>query len=58
MNLLLSCGAGQAAGERGVFTNGCFDLLHLGHVRYLQEARSIGRFPRSSALTTMKVCGS
>jgi len=25
-----------------VFTNGCFDILHLGHVRYLQEARSLG----------------
>ena len=25
-----------------VFTNGCFDLLHLGHVKYLQEARSLG----------------
>ena len=25
-----------------VFTNGCFDLLHLGHVRYLEEARSLG----------------
>lgn len=25
-----------------VFTNGCFDLLHVGHVRYLQEARSLG----------------
>ena len=34
----------QAAGERGVFTNGCFDLLHLGHVRYLQEARALGDF--------------
>lgn len=34
----------QQAGERGVFTNGCFDLLHLGHVRYLQEARSLGDF--------------
>jgi D-beta-D-heptose 7-phosphate kinase/D-beta-D-heptose 1-phosphate adenosyltransferase len=34
----------QAAGERGVFTNGCFDLLHLGHVRYLQNARSLGDF--------------
>lgn len=34
----------QSAGERGVFTNGCFDLLHLGHVRYLQEARSLGDF--------------
>ena len=34
----------QAAGERGVFTNGCFDLLHLGHVRYLQQARTLGDF--------------
>ena len=34
----------QADGERGVFTNGCFDLLHLGHVRYLQEARALGDF--------------
>jgi D-beta-D-heptose 7-phosphate kinase/D-beta-D-heptose 1-phosphate adenosyltransferase len=32
----------QANGERAVFTNGCFDLLHLGHVRYLQDARSLG----------------
>ncbi|GAC1432469.1 MAG: adenylyltransferase/cytidyltransferase family protein [Ktedonobacteraceae bacterium] len=34
----------QKAGERGVFTNGCFDLIHLGHVRYLQEARRRGDF--------------
>src|SRR5436305_11891035 len=34
----------QATGQRGVFTNGCFDLLHLGHVRYLQEARALGDF--------------
>ena len=34
----------QAQGERGVFTNGCFDLLHLGHVRYLQDARALGDF--------------
>ena len=25
-----------------VFTNGCFDLLHVGHVKYLQKARSLG----------------
>ncbi len=36
--------ARQYSGERGVFTNGCFDLLHLGHVRYLQEARNLGDF--------------
>jgi D-beta-D-heptose 7-phosphate kinase/D-beta-D-heptose 1-phosphate adenosyltransferase len=29
-------------GERVVFTNGCFDLLHVGHLRYLQEARALG----------------
>ncbi len=34
----------QRAGERAVLTNGCFDLLHLGHVYYLQEARSLGDF--------------
>ncbi|HET6465560.1 MAG TPA: D-glycero-beta-D-manno-heptose 1-phosphate adenylyltransferase [Nitrospiria bacterium] len=29
-------------GERIVFTNGCFDLLHIGHLRYLQRARRQG----------------
>jgi D-beta-D-heptose 7-phosphate kinase/D-beta-D-heptose 1-phosphate adenosyltransferase len=29
-------------GKRIVFTNGCFDLLHVGHMRYLQQARSLG----------------
>jgi formyltetrahydrofolate-dependent phosphoribosylglycinamide formyltransferase len=29
-------------GRRLVFTNGCFDLLHVGHVRYLREARELG----------------
>jgi len=33
----------QAAGERVVFTNGCFDLLHVGHVTYLERARRYGR---------------
>jgi D-glycero-beta-D-manno-heptose 1-phosphate adenylyltransferase len=28
--------------KKVVFTNGCFDLLHVGHVRYLQEARALG----------------
>jgi rfaE bifunctional protein nucleotidyltransferase chain/domain len=32
----------RANGRRVVFTNGCFDLLHAGHVRYLNEARSLG----------------
>lgn len=32
----------RARGRRIVFTNGCFDLLHVGHVRYLQAARELG----------------
>jgi D-beta-D-heptose 7-phosphate kinase/D-beta-D-heptose 1-phosphate adenosyltransferase len=32
----------KAEGRRVVFTNGCFDLLHVGHVRYLQKARELG----------------
>jgi rfaE bifunctional protein nucleotidyltransferase chain/domain len=31
-----------ASGRKIVFTNGCFDLLHVGHVRYLQAARALG----------------
>ena len=32
----------KARGKRIVFTNGCFDLLHAGHVKYLQKARNLG----------------
>ena len=32
----------RASGQRIVFTNGVFDLLHPGHVRYLREARGLG----------------
>ena len=32
----------RAGGQRIVFTNGCFDILHTGHVRYLKAARSLG----------------
>lgn len=32
----------RAAGARLVFTNGVFDLLHIGHVRYLAQARALG----------------
>ena len=32
----------QKQGKKVVFTNGCFDLLHIGHVRYLQSARDLG----------------
>ncbi len=29
-------------GRRIIFTNGCFDLLHVGHIRYLEEAKTLG----------------
>ena len=32
----------KARGEKVVFTNGCFDLLHLGHIDYLEKARNMG----------------
>ena len=32
----------KAKGKRIVFTNGCFDLLHIGHIRYLEKARTLG----------------
>jgi len=32
----------KAKRKRIVFTNGCFDLLHIGHVRYLEKARGLG----------------
>jgi rfaE bifunctional protein nucleotidyltransferase chain/domain len=32
----------QQSGQTVVFTNGCFDLLHAGHVRYLEAARALG----------------
>jgi len=32
----------KSAGKRVVFTNGCFDLIHLGHVDYLEKARILG----------------
>ena len=34
--------AHQKSGKRIVFTNGCFDLLHIGHTRYLEEAKNLG----------------
>jgi D-glycero-beta-D-manno-heptose 1-phosphate adenylyltransferase len=34
--------AAKAGAKRVVFTNGVFDVLHVGHVRYLQEARALG----------------
>ena len=35
-------GEARARGETVVFTNGCFDLLHVGHVRSLEQAASLG----------------
>lgn len=32
----------RTQGRKIVFTNGCFDLLHVGHVRYLEQARTLG----------------
>jgi D-beta-D-heptose 7-phosphate kinase/D-beta-D-heptose 1-phosphate adenosyltransferase len=40
--LLARVGQWRARGERIVFTNGCFDLLHAGHVTYLERARRAG----------------
>lgn len=33
----------KAAGETVVFTNGCFDIIHVGHVTYLEKARNLGK---------------
>ncbi len=40
--LLLAIEDARASGERLVFTNGCFDIIHAGHVGYLEEARKQG----------------
>lgn len=32
----------RAEGKKIVFTNGCFDIIHIGHVRYLREAKKLG----------------
>lgn len=40
--LVEAVAAARAAGERVVMTNGCFDILHEGHVAYLQQARRLG----------------
>ena len=32
----------KLANKRVVFTNGCFDILHLGHIKYLQKAKKLG----------------
>lgn len=40
--LLSAVARARADGERLVMTNGCFDILHAGHVRYLHKARALG----------------
>ncbi|MGQ9658818.1 MAG: bifunctional D-glycero-beta-D-manno-heptose-7-phosphate kinase/D-glycero-beta-D-manno-heptose 1-phosphate adenylyltransferase HldE [Thermochromatium sp.] len=40
--LIAAAEAARAAGERLVMTNGCFDILHDGHVAYLQQAKQLG----------------
>lgn len=39
---LESIAKSREAGKKLVFTNGCFDILHVGHLRYLAEAKSLG----------------
>ena len=34
----------QQMGHEVVFTNGCFDVLHVGHIHYLAEAKSLGKY--------------
>jgi cytidyltransferase-like protein len=41
-DLVQTTGKLQKAGKCIVFTNGCFDILHVGHVRYLTAAKSEG----------------
>src|SRR5436853_6411077 len=40
--LLLERARLRTAGQQLVFTNGVFDILHVGHVRYLEQARTLG----------------
>ena len=41
-HLLHVLAVSRTNGKRIVFTNGCFDLMHIGHTRYLQAARALG----------------
>lgn len=41
-HLLTALSGERSHGKRIVFTNGCFDLMHVGHTRYLQAARALG----------------
>ena len=47
-------------GNKIVFGNGCFDIIHVGHIRYLQEAKSLGDYliiAVNSDLSTKKLKG-
>lgn len=46
----------KAAGQKLVFTNGCFDILHLGHVDYLEKARQLGNKLIVGLNTDASVC--
>ena len=43
-NLVLKIRRLKKVGKRIVFTNGCFDILHYGHIKYLQDAKSKGDY--------------
>ncbi|MFH1788509.1 MAG: D-glycero-beta-D-manno-heptose 1-phosphate adenylyltransferase [Candidatus Altiarchaeota archaeon] len=40
--LKMVAGSLRSSGKKIIFTNGCFDILHVGHVRYLNAARKLG----------------
>lgn len=42
LSRLLKALSNQRPGKRVVFTNGCFDILHYGHIKYLKEAKAYG----------------
>lgn len=42
--LVIAVNEARAQGKRIVFTNGCFDILHAGHVTYLEQAKQLGDF--------------
>ena len=44
LDIALFCDILHRAGRKIVFTNGCFDIVHAGHVRYLEQARTCGEY--------------
>lgn len=42
--LMLAMAEARTRGKKIVFTNGCFDILHAGHVKYLQQAKQLGDY--------------